>query len=124
MSENVTLRPKQRKAIAALAGGADYTRAAAEAGVSVRTLKRWRADPLFMAELRDTDSEQLASTARLLNAASRNAVAVLITVLNDEKAPIGLRMRAASDLLKHRASFFELLTLEQRVTALEAQIAR
>lgn len=124
MSENVTLRPKQRKAIAALAGGADYTRAAAEAGVSVRTLKRWRADPLFMAELRDTDSEQLASTARLLNAASRNAVAVLITVLNDEKAPIGLRMRAASDLLKHRASFFELLTLEQRVTALEAQLAR
>lgn len=124
MSENVTLRPKQRKAIAALAGGADYRRAAAEAGVSVRTLKRWRADPLFMAELRDTDSEQLASTARLLNAASRNAVAVLITVLNDEKAPIGLRMRAASDLLKHRASFFELLTLEQRVTALEAQLAR
>lgn len=124
MSENLTLRPKQRQAIAALVGGADYNRAAAAAGVSPRTLKRWRADPRFNAELRQSDSDQLASTARILNAASYSAVVMLITVLNDPKASPGLRMRAASDILKHRAAFFELLTLENRVSALEAQMTR
>ena len=120
MSENLT--PKKRKAIAALAGGQDFERAAEAAGVTVRTLHRWRSDPRFMAELRAADSEQLGEIARVLNGASRDAVTVLMGVMNDAKAKPDLRIRAAGEILKHRASFFELTTLEARLTDLEGRL--
>ncbi|MCZ2095982.1 MAG: hypothetical protein LC121_06855 [Anaerolineae bacterium] len=120
MAENLT--PKQRKAITALVAGRNFDEAAKAAGVSVRTLHRWRSDPLFMAELRAADSEQLGEIARVLNGASRDAVTVLMGVMNDAKAKPDLRIRAAGEILKHRASFFELTTLEARLTDLEARL--
>lgn len=120
MADNLT--PKQRKAITALVAGKNFDQAAKAAGVSLRTLHRWRATPGFASELRTADSEQLLTAARALNVASQDAVSTLIAIMHDQKASSGLRLRAASEILKHRASFFELLTLEQRIAILEQQI--
>lgn len=120
MSENLT--PKQRKAITALVAGRNFDEAAKAGGVSVRTLHRWRATPEFAAELRAADSEQLLTVARVLNGASQDAVTVLLSVMNDKDAKPDLRLRAAGEILKHRASFFELTTLEARLTDLEGRL--
>lgn len=120
MAGNLT--PKQRRAIVALVDGQNFDQAAMAAGVSVRTLHRWRATPEFAAELRTADSEQLLAVARVLNGASQDAVSTLIAIMSDSKAGPALRLRAAGEILKHRASFFEMLTLEQRITILEQQI--
>lgn len=122
MAENLT--PKQRRAIAALVSGQDFGQAAADAGVSVRTLHRWRTTPEFAAELRGADSEQLNAVARTLNGASHDAVSVLVEIMRAPETSPALRLRAAGEILKHRASFFELLTLEQRLSELEQRLGQ
>lgn len=125
MTENVTvepLTPKQRAAIAALVSGQSYGDAARTAGVSERTLRRWRLDPQFAAEIRRADSEQLGEIARVLNGASRTAVDVLITIMTDGRASKALRLRAAVEVLKHRAALFDLTTLSERLDELEKRL--
>ena len=54
MSQDVRehLTPRQEKAIAALITSKTLEEAAQKAGVNVRTIHRWREDPLFDAEFR------------------------------------------------------------------------
>lgn len=117
------LSPKQRAAIKALAGGANHDAAAAAADVSPRTLYRWRRDPVFMAGLREADSDALGEVARVLNTASRTAVDMLVSVINDPKSSPGLKVRAAGEILRHRAVFFEAMTLSEDVAELRERIA-
>lgn len=125
MSEKTSksnLTPRQRRAVRALAAGDGLTEAAQAAGVTERTLYRWRQQPVFIDALRQADDEMLSHLARALNAASRDALAVLVGVVRDEKAAPGVRVRAASEILKQRAAFYELFNLADRLAELEGEI--
>jgi hypothetical protein len=117
------LTPRKRRAIEALAVGESYEAAATVAGVTVRTIYRWRHDPDFIAGLQAADADHLAGLARSVNGAAHDALDVLTNVMQDASQPAGVRVRAASEVLKHRAAFYELLTVGDRLTALEQALA-
>lgn len=102
--------------------GQSYEEVAAAVGVSVRTIRRWMLEPAFADALRVTDHDFLRQLARSLNQASTQALQTLIDVTTNENASDGVRVRAASEILKHRAVFFDLMTLADRVEALESAV--
>lgn len=116
------LTSNQRRAIEALAAGESINETARKANVSPRTIYRWRSDPTFAAALRTADADHLAETARKLTAATDRAVEVLLGVLDDTKAAAGVKLRAVELVLTHRAKFYELLTISDRLEALEGAV--
>lgn len=122
MSEKTSLRPNQKRAINALARGASFDNAANAAGVSVRTLHRWRNEADFIAALRTADDDHLRDLTRKLNAAADLAFSVLVEVASDKNAPRHARLRAADSLLKHRVAFMELVTISDQIAAMREQI--
>ncbi len=122
MSEKLTAR--ERAAVYALAQGADNAAAAAAAGVTERTIRRYLEKPRVVAALRAAEQEKLGGLARQLTGASEKALAVLVEVLED---PAGVysasaRIRAAALVLQHRAAFYELVDLSDRLAALEDRL--
>lgn len=115
----VELTGKQRMAVEALARGASIKAAATAAGVHDRTIYKWRQKPEFIAALRAVDAENLKELARQLTAASLDAIGVLASVMNNKATDPSTRVRAASEILRHRAAFYELANLTERVDALE-----
>jgi hypothetical protein len=112
--------PKNRPAaIAALARGATHTQAAAESGISARTLRRWLAeDPDFAAEVAEVRTGLLDEAVGRITAAAGEAVETLRGALTD---PDGRnRVQAARVLLDALLPLRESLDLEQRIAALEA----
>jgi hypothetical protein len=123
MADNV-LSPRQRRALAALLGGATVAVAAESAGVTTRTLARWRESQAFREALADGQREALAATVRGLTMIARAAVRVLGKTLADESARPADRLRAASVVLERVLPLAELVELEARVAALEAEGAK
>jgi ABC-type thiamine transport system ATPase subunit len=99
MAGNVTLSPAQRRCVVALltAGGAGQ--AAATAGVSVRTVRRWLADPAFTTAIRDEARASARQALSALLAAQTAAVRVLHRLLDDQSP--STRLRAAVAVLEH-----------------------
>jgi len=120
MAGEKKLTPKQNKAVMALARGETVDATALAAGVSPRTVYRWRALPDFRQAIADQEAALLADLARRLTAASEDAIALLHETVNDKKASLNFRLRAALGILQYRSQFSELVTLADRVAALEA----
>lgn len=120
MSQNLT--GPQLAAIDAMLGGASHGDAAEAAGVTARTLRRWRSSPAFRLELTKRSTESLDDVTRQLTAAAGEAAGVMRSVLNDEDAPPGTRLRAADLLLGHSSRLLELHNLLQRLDDLEARL--
>ena len=120
MSENLT--PKQRKALEAYVLTGSATEAAAAGGVSRQTFYTWRAEPLFVAELRRLDGDALQNLGRRIMALSEAACKALADALADEQ-PIGIRLRAAAIVAERGPALAELTTIVQRFEALEAAYA-
>lgn len=119
MSQNVS--EKQRKAIDCLLSAANQTAAAACAGVNRRTLARWMAQPAFKAALRDAQGEAIKHATRRLAGALDQAVTT-ITHLAEAAEDEGTRLRAASRVGEMLAELRATNELEERITALEAQL--
>jgi len=113
------LSNRQMRAIDALMSGRNVAGAAEAAGVSVRTLRRWRDSPLFTAELQARGGEALEDTARQLSAAMRAAPATIAAIMTDGKLPAGVRLAAAKTALENGMRLIELTDLMQRLEALE-----
>ena len=120
MSEKLTGR--QYLAIDAMLAGEGHEDAAAAAGVTSRTLRRWRSSPVFRSELTTRATQDLDDTTRALTAAAGEAARVMRSVLNDEDAPPMVRLRAADLLLGHSSKLLELHSLLQRLDDLEARL--
>lgn len=114
MSEHVS---GKTAAALALARGASIEAAAKEAGVSGRTLYRWRQDPGFEAEIRTARRNLLDQLVNELENGVREAVGVLREALRDE-AP-AVRVRAASVLLGALPTITDHLDVAERLAALE-----
>lgn len=123
MSDELTnLQANQVKALEALAAGGSVDEAAAAAGVTVRTVYRWRTSPDFAGALRAANAEGLRELARLVAASSREAVEYLRAVIADVKAPHGVRIRAAGQLLSVYPRLYELVSLQEQLDDIERRL--
>ncbi|SBT91383.1 hypothetical protein GA0115233_103015 [Streptomyces sp. DI166] len=114
------LDAKTRVALA-LAQGATSDKAGEAAGVSGRTVRRWREDPAFEAQVQEARRAILAEAVAALGVAAKDAVATLHAALADDSANV--RVRAASVLLSSLPSLTEHLELSERIAALEAALS-
>ena len=97
-ARNRDLTAQQELALRVLLATGDDTAAAAEAGCSPRTLRRWRASELFAAALRGEARLAAREATSSLLAAQGEAVAALRAAL---RAPsVATRVRAARALLE------------------------
>lgn len=113
------LSRKQRKAISSLIGGAPAHTAAAVAGVSPRTLRRWRSRRCFAEALKCEQDEMFASALGDVRAAAVDASKALRDVASDSMLPPSARVAAAKCLLDMAFRSRELEDLERRVVELE-----
>jgi phage terminase small subunit len=117
MSENVALSTKKQRAIVALLSSPSMTEAAAQAGVTTKTLERWLRDEDFVREYRAVRSQVMeTAVARIQNAASE-AVEALPRNLSPP-APASTQVRAAVSILALAAKGIEFYDLVQKVDEL------
>ncbi|MFE9391188.1 helix-turn-helix domain-containing protein [Streptomyces sp. NPDC006784] len=105
-----------------LARGATTDKAGEAVGVSGRTVRRWREDPDFEAEVQQARRAVLNEAVAALGAAARDAVATLHAALDEDNASV--RVRAASVLLSSLPAFAEHADFADRLAALEAAVAK
>lgn len=120
MSENgheQMLTPAQQSAMETFARSGDAGEAAASAGVSERTVRRWRALPLFQQTVRDVQREALLRISLKMLQLGESAVGAVEGGLNDPNTRV--RLRAAEILFSRLLEWRELLDIEDRLEALE-----
>lgn len=98
VSQNGTNWHRQERAIAALIGGATLEEAAKAAGVSRRTVARWRTDVGFRGRFRAFGDASLADARAMLQAALPKAVAILTGLLSSSDDTT--KLRAAATLVR------------------------
>ncbi|MEV6833605.1 hypothetical protein AB0N17_03580 [Streptomyces sp. NPDC051133] len=108
------------QAVLLLAQGASSDKAGEGVGVSGRTVRRWREDPAFEAEVKAAQRELLAEARAALGGAARDAIATLHAALQDPST--ALRIRAAAVLLSALPAISEQFELEERLAALETAL--
>jgi hypothetical protein len=107
--------------ITALAAGNTVERAAASAGVSVRTAHRRLADPDFRAALDAAKRDLLERATAALTAASTAAVDALVSLLTT--GPPAVKLGAAVKIIELGAQLRTALEVDSRLSALEAWMA-
>jgi len=118
-NKNQKLTPKQKACIAALVDGQNYSQAAMTAGVSTRTIARWRELPHFEQALQRAGQVAMADAARQLTAGLETAVDFLLDVIQNEKAPFSVRTRAALGLIDRQIRLKEVSEIMTRLEAVE-----
>lgn len=115
------LSAKQRRALDALLSGATPAQAAAAAGVSGRTLARWRNESAFDGALRAASRQALDDATVQLASRVHEVLATLDELRADGDAPAGVRLRAAQAQLDAFLRLHELTDIQARLDALESQ---
>jgi hypothetical protein len=113
-----------RVLLQALACGATVESAARKAGVCERTVYRRLEDPAFGRQLRQLRAEMVERTAGLLTGAAMGSVKTLVDLQNDAAVSASVRRRSARDILEMGLKFRESTEHEQRLDAIEAELAR
>ncbi len=117
-----TLTSRQQQAIAAIIATGDVTVAAQSVGVNRATLYRWLRQPSFVQAVHAAEADAVEDLSRMLVRLGRTAVATLARAMNDPATPPATKVRAADATLSRLLQLRELATLEQRVSALEANV--
>ena len=113
------LTPRQQQAVEALLQDPTLTRAAALAGVTERTLRRWLDLAAFRAAVLRSRREAFGRAIGLTQRYAPVAVATLVKVMNDAASPPSSKVTAAAVLLRFGREGIELDDLAERVDALE-----
>lgn len=116
-----TLSKTQLAVLTALLQCKTATEAARAAGCNEKTVRRYLADPVFLAALREQQAAMLAGVRAAIVSGAETAITVLREVLSsggDE----GLRARTAQFWLTHLQKTIETDELLARLEVLEAQI--
>ena len=106
----------------ALACGATVEAAGRQCGLSERTIYRRLREPDFRQRLQDLRADMVQRTAGTLTAAATEAVRTLLD-LQKPAAPPPVRLGAAKAILEIGMKVREVAELEQRLQALEEQVA-
>lgn len=121
MSVNV-LSSDRLKAIDVIVAGGDDTAAAEASGVTARTIRRWKSEPVFAEAILRAQDEMLEKVSVDLARTARAAVAVLRIFLADATMKPQVRLRAAEILLNSTLRWRELRDIERRLTTLEESV--
>ncbi len=118
----MTIHDLDSKSTAALllAQGHTAEQVSKAVNVSARTIRRWRTDTTFEADVQTARRAILNEAVAALGAAAREAIDTLRTALGDDSANI--RVRAAGLILSALPSIAEHVELNERLTALEAAV--
>jgi hypothetical protein len=108
--------------ILALACGTSVEQAAAKASLSVRSVYRRLKEPGFKQRIRAVKAETMERAGSLLTAASLQAVKTLLSLQEGSVSP-AIRLAAARAILDLSIRYREMIELQERVAALEAEIA-
>ncbi len=111
------------KLLLTLACGATVESAARECGLSPRTIYRRLQEPAFRRRLQALRADMVQRTAGTLTAASAEAVRTLLELLKPKVADT-TRLGAAKAVLESGVKLRELAELEERMAALEEQMAQ
>ncbi|HWV39248.1 MAG TPA: hypothetical protein VN033_12335 [Vulgatibacter sp.] len=117
-----SLSPKQTAAAAALLTCRTDGEAAAAAGVSLRSIARWKQLPAFQAAMAEARRESLRETVGALQLATGDALAKLRALLEHEQPYI--QLQAAQTLLGAGLKVARAEELERRLADVEAKLAR
>lgn len=114
---------RRTKAALALAHGSTTDEAGEIAGVTGRTVRRWRSeDAEFRAEVAQLRREMLDDVLGQLGGAAVKAVKTLVGAMDGNS--LGIRVRAAQILLASLLTVREAVDVEERLAAVEEAIAR
>lgn len=106
-------------AISALMTAPTLAAAAAQSGVSESTLARWLKDTEFAGELRQAQTDLIASSSRILAAAMPTAAGVLVAAM-DESQPMTVRLSAARLLLTEGITLHGITVISRQIAELQA----
>ena len=120
--QTAMLTRRKERAIEALLAGASRSAAAAAAGVSERTLRRWSHEETFQAALRQAQGRAFDAALGELRGSALDGVRVLREVATDATAPHAARVTAARALLEEARRAVELDDLEARIVTLERSL--
>ena len=122
MTQNgTTLSLKQQRLISALISSPSISEAARQAGVSLSQARRHLENEAFQAALKEAESLALSALLRSLVGLGERAVQALSDALEPEQ-DVRSRVRAADILLGRLVTYREMLSLEERIVALEAAV--
>ena len=107
--------------IAALATGATVVQAAANSGVSERTVYRRLKDPAFGKRIEAARADMVKRLAALLISAALFAAKTLVDLQN-ATTPAAVRRNAARDIIELSQKLREITVLEKRLVALEERM--
>ena len=115
---------RKTAALAALIAGRSIIDAAAQSGVSERSLRRWLKDPAFRLQLERAQAEVVAQTCSRLATIALAATGVLMKAMADPTASASARVQAARTALEMALSYREAVELETRLAAIEQSAER
>lgn len=122
MDEPKRLTAKQVKAMEALLDGANVQDAAERAGVNRKTVGRWLQDAHFWKIYQVNSRTSLELAARRLTGKLDGAVDIVASVMEDDEAPAGVRLRAAQQVIDGSLKLLEVTDIQERIAALEARL--
>jgi Homeodomain-like domain len=99
-TEFATLEPQKWRAVELLLEGRSHEEIATELGVTRVTVWRWTGEPEVAGTLLRARSERLEAVQGRLDALVGSALNVIAGVLDDEAAPVAIRLKAASEVLQ------------------------
>ena len=123
MTDSGRLSPKKRAFVRAILTEKDTRAAAKAAGIAERTGYRWIADPTIQAAIVAAESDALQKVTRGLLRLAGGAVDALDAAMPDSEASASAKVRAADVVLSRLLQLRELVTLDDRLTALEETLS-
>ncbi len=118
------LTPVKQRAIDAILSTRSIAEAATVADCSLRTLHRWLKEPAFKTALTNAEGELLAAATRRLLHHHDTATTVVLSIMLDKSISAGVRLRAAQIVIETMLKLRELRNVEERLSALEAALAK
>lgn len=122
MDEPKRLTAKQLKALEALLDGANVQDAASAAGVNRKTVARWLQEPAYWKLYQVNSRRGLELAARRLTGKLDMAVDMVASVMEDDEAPAGVRLRAAQQVIDGSLKLLEVTDIQERLAALEERL--
>jgi len=124
MSGHGAKRPRQEEAtLTALLSCPTIEAAAAQAGISTATLRRWLAEDDFQRRYRAARRQVVEHAVASLQRATGEAVEALVAIAGNIAAPSAARVSAAKTILDFAVKGVELVDLAERVEQLEQAAA-
>ena len=122
MADKGSLPTKKRRAIAALLQHSTIADAAESCGIGERTLYRWMREREFSSSLHRAEVELIGGALRLIASDLSVNYDVMRSIRDKSNNPPSVRLRAAVALDSSLFRWYEMQTLEQRISNIEREV--